>query len=323
MPNAILITGATGKQGGAVVDALLAADPDGTKFTLLAVTRNASSPSATRLLSKAPNGNLRLVQGNLNDISSLFESATALLPEEDNSVWGVYSVQVSVGFGVSTAGETAQGKALIDGAIANGVKHFVYSSVERGGDEKSWENETDVPHFQSKHRIELHLRDMTAEGKPGARMGWTVLRPVAFMDNLAPGFEAKVFVAALKNYLGERDKALQWVAVADIGVFAAAAFSEPAKWNHRAVGLAGDELTVQQLNEAFMKATGHPAPTTYWLFGSALTRMVKEMGSMLEWFASQGYGVNIAELRNEHAGLLTMEEWLAKKSPFARTDTNK
>jgi hypothetical protein len=43
---------------------------------------------------------------------------------------------------------------------------------------------------------------------------------------------------------------------------------------------------------------------------------MREMGAMLEWFASQGYGVNIEELRKEYPGLLTMEEWLAKKSRF-------
>jgi uncharacterized protein YbjT (DUF2867 family) len=140
------------------------------------------------------------------------------------------------------------------------------------------------------------------------------------MDNLGTGFGTKVFVAALRNYLGERDKALQWVAVADIGVFAAKAFAEPEKWDRRAVGLAGDELTMEQLNEVFLKATGNPVPSTFWVFGSALTGLVKEMGAMLEWFATDGYGVDIAELRKEHPGLLTMEEWLREKSPFARAE---
>jgi len=317
MAKTILVTGATGKQGGAVIDSLLSADPDGSAFTILALTRNASSASATRLLSKAPHGNLKLVQGNLDDVPAVFEAAKAAAPE-GQAIWGVYSVQVSLGPGVSTERETAQGTALIDAAVAHGVQHFVYSSVERGGDEVSWETATPVPHFQSKYRVEQHLKAVTAaEGKPGAGMGWTVLRPVAFMDNLAPGFATKVFVAALRNYLGERDKALQWVAVADIGVFAAKAFTEPEKWDRRAVGLAGDELTMEQLDEAFQKATGSPAPATFWLFGSALTGLVKEMGAMLERFASDGYGVKIAELKKEHPGLLTMEEWLAKKSPFA------
>ncbi len=55
---------------------------------------------------------------------------------------------------------------------------FVYSSGAWRRDEKSWANATPIPHFQTKQLIEIHLRDK-AQG-----MGWTILRPVAFMDNL-------------------------------------------------------------------------------------------------------------------------------------------
>jgi hypothetical protein len=73
---------------------------------------------------------------------------------------------------------------------------------------------------------------------------------------------------------------------------------------------------MEQLNEAFEKVLGEPVPATYWFFGSALTGLMRELGAMLGWFASHGYEVNINELRKEYPGLLTMEEWLAKKSRF-------
>jgi len=148
-------------------------------------------------------------------------------------------------------------------------------------------------------------------------MGWTILRPVAFMDNLEPGMKTKVFIAALWNHLGDRDKAMQWVATADIGVFAAKAFAAPAEWNHRAVGIAGDELTMEQLSASFARATGNPAPVTYWPLGSLLTTAVQEVRLMIGWFASSGYKADIAARRRDHPGLLTMEEWLPKKSGFA------
>ncbi|KAK3349131.1 hypothetical protein B0T25DRAFT_235981 [Lasiosphaeria hispida] len=315
MAKGLLITGATGKQGGAVIDALLELDKDGSQFTLLAVTRDASSSSAKRLAAKSSNGNIKLVQGNLDDVLTLLEEAKSV--NGGDSIWGVFSVQVSLGPGVTVEGEIAQGKALIDGAIEAGVKHFVYSSVERGGDAASWNNPTPIPHLQSKHQIEQHLRTVTAAGERGAPMGWTILRPVAFMDNLAPGMQTKVFLAALHNHLGDRDKALQWVATADIGVFAAKALSKPSEWNHRAVGLAGDELTMERLSAAFARATGSPAPIAYWFLGSALTYAVKEMGLMIGWFATDGYKADIAARRRDYSGLLTMEEWLAKRSSFA------
>ncbi|KAK3361465.1 hypothetical protein B0T24DRAFT_109327 [Lasiosphaeria ovina] len=312
MAKTLLITGATGKQGGAVVDAVLDLNKKGEQFTILAVTRKPSSPSAQRLADKSPD--IKLVEGDLNDVPALFEAAKRA---HDQPIWGVYSVQVSMGPGATVDGEVKQGTALIDSAIEAGVKHFVYSSVERGGDDASWDNPTPIPHFQTKHQIELHLRDATAPGTPGAAMGWTILRPVAFMDNLAPGFPTKVFLASLRNHLGENDKPLQWIATSDIGVFAAKAFANPAEWNHRAVGLAGDELTIEQLSRAFTRATGSPAPITYSLLGSALTFAVKEMGTMIAWFASNGYGADIAARRKDYPGLLTMEQWLKEKSGFA------
>ncbi|KAI0844546.1 NAD(P)-binding protein [Daldinia vernicosa] len=307
MSKVLLITGATGKQGGAVISALLDQDPG--KFTILAVTRDVNSISAKNLAQKSPS--IKLVQGNLDNVPSLFNEARKIHPQP---IWGVYSVQVSMGKGVTLEGEVSQGKALIDESIKAGIRHFVYSSVERGGDEASWDNPTPIPHFQSKYRIERRLRNATGPGKPGASMGWTILRPVAFMDNLAPGLPTRVFMAALHNHLG--DKRMQWIATSDIGIFAAKAFADPDRWNRRAVGLAGDELSWEQLNASFAKATGSPVPVSYWFLGSALTYMVTEMALMIGWFASDGYKADATARRKDHPQMLTLEEWLVKESPF-------
>jgi uncharacterized protein YbjT (DUF2867 family) len=170
MSKVILVTGATGKQGGAVIDALL---NDSThKFsTILAVTRDPNSSSAKMLALKSVL--IKLVQGNLDDVPTIFENAGYINKEQ---IWGVYSVQVSLGKGVTIDGEIAQGKALIDESVKRGVKYFVYSSVDRGGDKRSWATRTPIPHFQTKYEIEHHLRDQAGS------MGWTILRPVAFMD---------------------------------------------------------------------------------------------------------------------------------------------
>lgn len=168
MTHVILVTGATGNQGGALVDALLAHQED---FTILAVTRDANSSSAKKLAAKSPS--IKLVEGNQDDVPALFASALKVA----SPIWGVYSVQISMGKGVTHEGEIKQGKAMVDESLKHGVKHFVYSSVDRGGDEKSWSVETPIPHFQGKHEIEHYLKDQA-----GGKMGWTILRPTAFMD---------------------------------------------------------------------------------------------------------------------------------------------
>ncbi|KAK8154413.1 hypothetical protein IWX90DRAFT_442379 [Phyllosticta citrichinensis] len=302
MPKALLITGATGKQGSAVVDALLA---QGSKDTILAVTRDPESASAKRLVHKSPT--IKLVKGNLDDVPAVFEAAKKMAKGEQ--IWGVYSVQLAMGKGATSERETKQGIALVDEALKNGVQHFVYSSVDRGGDEVSWNNPTDVPHFVTKHNIEHHLRNSA-----GSKMGWTILRPVCFMDNLEPAYPTKVFLAALKSSM--KDKPLQWVATADIGWFAAQALSKPQEYNHKAIGLAGDELTFDQLSKAFKNTTGQPAGTSFSFLGSTLMYLMPEMGKMLTWFATEGYGADIKALRSKHPELLDLESWITQKSRF-------
>lgn len=337
--KALLVTGATGKQGGALIDAILSSSAHHTTFPLLlAVTRSPHSAASARLLAKstsdptsdsAPPCTIVLVPGNLDDPTALLSAASAAASAHGASVWGVFSVQLPDGRADTANAEVRRGKGLVDAALAAGVRHLVYSSVERGGDDKSWGDPTRVPHFRSKWEVELHLRDAsaaaaTAAGKAGAEkrppMTWTVLRPVAFMDNLTPGFPMRVFLAALRNALGDDDKALQWVAVADIGVFAAKAFAEPERWAGRAVGLAGDELTMKQLGDAFERGTGsRPVPAWWWL-GSALTGVVREVGLMAGWFGSDGYAADIKALREEHTGLMNMEAWLREKSTFVQRE---
>jgi uncharacterized protein YbjT (DUF2867 family) len=171
MTKPILVTGATGKQGGAVVNALLES-PNAKDFTILAVTRNPESASAKRLVERG----VQIVQGDLNDVEDIFSAAKAVNKEP---IWGVFSVQTPMAKSTNVQTEEAQGKALVDAALAHDVKFFVYSSIDRGG-EKSFDNPTPIPHFISKHNIEHHLVDKA--GAKGEKLGWTILRPTAFLD---------------------------------------------------------------------------------------------------------------------------------------------
>ena len=58
--RAILVTGATGKQGGAVINALL---KENAPFEILALTRDAQSSSSQKLLQKS--SQIKLITGNL------------------------------------------------------------------------------------------------------------------------------------------------------------------------------------------------------------------------------------------------------------------
>ena len=218
-----------------MINALLAS-PSTPPFTILALTRNPNSSAAKALAAKSRS--IRLVTGNLDNPATIFNATT--------SIWGVFSLQVSFGEGASPEREERQGKALVDAALKHGVKHFVYSSVDRGRNSDS--DPTNVPQFASKYRIEKYLQEKSA----GTDMTWTILRLVGYMENLNPGFVGKAS-ASMWKYAMPDTKTLQFIATSDIGFFAAQAFLSPAAFNNRVLSLAGDELTFAQAEKVFME----------------------------------------------------------------------
>jgi uncharacterized protein YbjT (DUF2867 family) len=300
--KAILVTGATGKQGGAVVNALLESNSD---FEILALTRNASSPSAQKLTQKS--SKIKLVTGNLDALDEVFQTAQKAtnLP-----IWGVFSVQVAIGDGHTAITEERQGKALIDAALTHGVKHFVYSSVDRGG-AASETSPTTVPHFISKHAVEQHL---FAKAQ-GSGMSYTVLRPVAFFEDLSNDFVGKVFAS---SYAAMGQKSLQMIATSDIGFFAAQAFLKPEEYKGVRLSIAGDELTFAEFKNVFENTTGKKLPMTWGFVAGFVNMMVKDLGLMFKWFGEVGYGANVEASRRIHPGLKNFKTWLEEESAWKK-----
>ncbi|KAF2008652.1 NAD(P)-binding protein [Aaosphaeria arxii CBS 175.79] len=308
MAKSILITGATGKQGGAVLRALLSSPSAHGPFTIYALTRSSpSSPAAAKLSSLSPN--VKVVQGDLEDVEAVFRGVKG-------GIWGVFGVQTPMGKG-GVASEERQGKALVDAALKHGVQHFVYSSVDRGGD-VSIETPTDIPHFISKHNIEKYLIEKTAaEGRNGGRkMGWTILRPVAFMDNFTDDFMGRVLPTAWRDVLG--NKPLQLVATRDIGKFGAMALLEPEAYDGKAISLAGDELTFKQMSRTFEDKTGKSVPVTYGFLVRIIMWMSKEFGYMVRWFKTDGYGANVAKCKAQLPEMLDFGTYLETESAWKK-----
>ena len=87
MSRTIIITGATGNQGGAVLDSLV--QNNDSNFKLLALTRNANSPGTQRLQAKSKS--VQVLQGDMNQPDQMFSDAEKLTGQ---TVWGVFMVQV-------------------------------------------------------------------------------------------------------------------------------------------------------------------------------------------------------------------------------------
>lgn len=308
-PKPLLILGATGKQGRKVIETILASDSKA-DFNILALTRNPESASAKALAARSTI--IKLVKGDLDDTPAVFRSA--LEASGGVPIWGVFSVQQAVQNGATQERETKQGKDMVDQAICHNVKIFVYTSVDRGGD-KSESNPTYVPHFISKHNIEVHLRAKAAD----AKMQYTILRPVAFMDGLTPDFMGKVFATFLK--IGLRpSKPLAFIATSDIGFFAGQAFLQPEspEYKNKAICLAGDELTFGQLSQVFKEKKGYELPTTFEFLARFIKWMLSELNIMFKWFDEEGYATDTSKLKRLHPGLKDFGTWLETESGFSK-----
>jgi uncharacterized protein YbjT (DUF2867 family) len=88
MSKVLLVTGATGKQGGAVINSILSSS-QAKSFNILGVTRNAESGSAKKLVERG----VKIVQGDLNDVPAIFEKAKKVTSDP---IFGVFSVQVCI-----------------------------------------------------------------------------------------------------------------------------------------------------------------------------------------------------------------------------------
>lgn len=305
-PKAVLVLGATGKQGKKVIDTILASDSKA-NFVILALTRNPDSASAKALAAKSTT--IKLVKGNLDDAPAVFKAA--LDASAGAPLWGVFSVQQAVMDGATQERETKQGKDVIDQAIAHNVKLFVYTSVARGGES----DPTYVPHFISKYDIESHLKARAAD----AKMQYTILRPVAFMDGLTPNFMGKVLASWIKTAI-KPSKPLPFIATSDIGFFAGQAFLQPEnpEYKNQAISLAGDELTFGQMKQVFKEKMGYEIPTTFDFVATFIRWMVKEMRLMFKWFDEEGFNVNIPKLREMNPGLKDFGTWLETESEFKK-----
>jgi uncharacterized protein YbjT (DUF2867 family) len=270
----VLISGATGQQGGATARALA-----GKGFVIRALTRKPDSEAARALAA----GGAQVVKGDLDDSSTL-RAALA-------GVWGAYGVQNTWEAGVEK--EEEQGKRFATLAREAGVEHFVYASVA------SAHRRTGVPHFDNKARVEDTVRSL---GFPST----VIIRPVFFMENLiGPWF---MHGDTLSVALADTTR-LQMIAVKDIGQYGALAFTSPGELNGREIDIAGDAATMPEAAAALSTGLGRQIRFVR-LPIAEVRKNSEDLALMLEWFEQVGYDADIdGNAREFGIRPTSLDEW--------------
>ncbi|KAM0425416.1 hypothetical protein ACHAPT_009473 [Fusarium lateritium] len=283
----LLVTGATGKQGGAIISSILASTQG--SFNIIGVTRNSASDGARRL---AALPGVSVIEGDFSDVEAIFAQV--------GPVWGVFSVLVN------SNDEERYGKAMVDAAVSHGVQHFVYSSGDRGGPGKSNFDPTNVKNFAAKYNIEKHL--IAQATLSPQQMTYTILRPVTFFENLTADIHGRGFVRMWEQ-LGTRK--LQFVATSDIGWFAASSFLDPAANAGAAITIAGDELTQPEADAIFKQVTGQSMPIGPCVIANTVKLVLRDTaGDMFRWFGEHGYGGDVEVCRKMYPGIKNFRDWI-------------
>jgi uncharacterized protein YbjT (DUF2867 family) len=262
--TSVLVTGATGNQGGAVVDHLLASDE---QFDVRGLTRDATSDAARELEDRG----VTMVEGDLGDPETLRDPV-----DEADAVFAVTNFWTQ-GYDA----QVQQGKNLADVAAEVGVDQFVFSGVG------SHDEDTGIPHFDSADEIDRHVRDLD--------LPWTILKPVFFSENFEAFAEDIIEDGTLALPLAE-GVPLQMVSNNDVGHAAAVALENPDEFVGTVHDLAGDELTLEETATILSEVTGTDVEAVHVPIEDAYDSFGEEFTVMCEWFNEVGYSADIPEL---------------------------
>ena len=259
MSDTILVTGATGQQGGAVARSLL---KQGRKVRTL--SRSIDKLKELKELGAEP------AVGDLTDGASI-EAALKGIRQ---------AFLVTTPFEAGPEVEAARGIEFVDAAKAAGVENLVFSSVASAYN-------TGVPILDSKGKIQTHIK--------GSGIPATILNPVWFMENFGTWFLQGIQEGKLVLPLTE-DYTLQMTDLDTIGAFGAAAFLRPAEFLGKEISIATDGLTLPETMRLLSKQVGKsiaygalPAEKAEGVFGPDLAKL-------FHWLQTSGFAVDLQKV---------------------------
>ena len=275
----ILVTGATGQQGGSLARLLLQK-----KHKVHALTRNTQSSAAQDLRNRGA----KILKGDLDDSDSL-----------KRAVKDVQSIfLMGTPFEDGTEGEIRRGKLMADITKENNIEHLVYSSVANA------DKNTGIPHFESKYKVEQHIKNL---GIPH-----TIIGPTFFMENLlGPGLEQGQLALPLSS-----SSVLQQSALQNIAEFSALVFERRKPFLGKRIDIASDEVTGEQAARILSNVLGYkiryvPVPL------EQVYQTNEDMARMYDWYEKVGTGIDISALHQEYpeVGWLTFRDWAKYNKP--------
>lgn len=304
----IAVFGATGAQGGGVARAILL-DRD-SAFAVRAITRDPDSEKAKELAQLGA----EVVAADIDDKESLRRAL--------KGAYGAYFVTFFWAH-LSPEKELAEARSMAEAAKEAGLQHVIWSTLE---DTRKWvpleddrmptlQGKYKVPHFDAKGEADHFF---TESGVPT-----TFLRASLYWDNfiyfgMGPkkGPDGKLYIT-----LPMDDKKMAGIASEDIGKCAYGIFKRGEQLIGKTIGVAGEQLTGQEMADKFSKAIGQEvlynnvSPETYRNLGFA---GADDLGNMFQFYRDFDQVCNsvrdVEFSRVLNPELKSFDNWLAENA---------
>ncbi|KUJ08188.1 NAD(P)-binding protein [Mollisia scopiformis] len=238
MSKLLVIFGATGQQGGSLIQTILS-DPTLSKtYTLRAVTRDPAQPTAQSLSSRG----VSLIKGDPDDTSSL-----GPIMKDAHTVFAVTTTTYDA---ECYARELRQGKAIADAAVAAGVQYLIFSSLPHvstlaGGKYKG------VQSFDAKAEVEMYVRGLPIKS--------AFFQPGSFMSNFQGGMKPNPVgdgTWAWFNVVTPQTRLPLIDTAGDTGKYVCAILAEPEKFEGKILCASTEVLSMEEICETIGKASG-------------------------------------------------------------------
>ncbi|KAJ2554208.1 hypothetical protein EV175_002663, partial [Coemansia sp. RSA 1933] len=242
------IVGATGTQGGSVLRALHATG----KYKLSALTRDVSSPSATKLKTEYPD--VKLVEASVDDVESLKKAFKG-----NDFVFGMTTPVMpwlqDPKAPLPADHEFKQGKNIADAAIASGVKDIIFSSLY-SIDKLSDGKYPGSNHFENKDKTEKYIRSKSSEIRSAfIQLGFYMQNAVNFSHISPEDNKTVIFTLPVKP-----TTKLPFVDAAnDTGPVVSYMLDNFDEFAGKTMPVSGGYYEAQEIANAFTKVTGKPS----------------------------------------------------------------
>ncbi|KAI9476676.1 hypothetical protein LPJ78_003679 [Coemansia sp. RSA 989] len=243
-PIKVVVFGATGNQGGSVVEAL-AKD---SKYQVWALTRSTASERVLKLMSKYPN--VKWYEADVNSSSSV---ANAVANADVVFAMTQYFAAPKFTAEKETASnEIEQGQCIIDECIKANVKFLIFSTLPSAAKVSKGEF-TQVKHFEDKYEIQQMMEQKCQR----AGMKWAVVQPAVYFQNIPTSARWDEQNSLIFGFFGIADRKLPYLDVdRDFGPIVKCMIDQQDQMSGQVIPAVSGYYSPSEIVEAFSAVTG-------------------------------------------------------------------